>query len=1063
MRFNTAWLVLATAAALMAHADSCPAAAGSARAARSSAPVAVNPADYQALSWRLIGPFRGGRVLAVSGIPGDARHFYFGAVDGGVWETRDAGRTWQPIFDHEPVGSIGAIAIAPSRPTTMYVGTGEADMRSDIAQGDGVYRSTDGGVHWTHVGLTDTRQIARIIVDPHNPDRVFVAALGHPYGPNAERGVFRSDDGGRHWRKVLYLNPDTGAVDVAFQPGNPDTIYAAMWQTRRPPWSVYPPSNGPDSGLYVSHDGGNHWTHIVGNGFPAHPGRIGLAVAPTRPDRLYALVAGTWKTGGLYRSDDGGVHWRHVSRDRRIFGRGWYFCALAVDPSDANRLYVMNTIVLRSDDGGAHFIALKGDPTGDDFHQLWIDPTDTHRMILGSDQGAQVTLDGGKTWSSWYNQPTAQIYHISTDNRFPFRVYGAQQDSGAVMLPSRTMGYDGITMEQFREIDPGGENGMIAPDPRNPDIIYGDATDETTGVSKLDLRTGQVREVDPTLAYPDAHYRTAWTLPLVFSPYDHRTLYFANQRLFSTADGGLHWRRISPDLTRRNPGVPPNLGPVTAADNPHVGRRSGVIYSIAPSPFSTRVIWVGTDDGLVWRTQDGGAHWINVTPKTLTPWSKVAGIELSHFRRGTAYLAIDRHRLDDETPYIYVTHNDGRTWTLITRGIPRHDFVNVVREDPVRPGLLYAGTEYGVFVSFDDGARWQSLQQNLPVTSVRDLKVHDDDLVIATHGRGIWIMDDISALRQMSSVRRGAVTLFRPAVAIRVRPQGFTGTPFPKDEPMAANPPNGAIIDYVLPGGVKGPVTVTILNAHDRVVRRYSSAERVAPPNPATLDYAPQWVQPPMIPSALPGMQRMVWDLRYARPVAPNDQGPQQAGVWAPPGRYTVELAVGGASYRQPLTVRPDPRTHVSQAAFQRQFELARKVEQARLQADTAIGAAVKLLEALDRRMASGGAVRGAMATLHATVRNLSGARAFPNHHSSFGGRPPRNVQSFVMLSQDLRHLERAVDGSDAAPSPDALSAYATLSRELKATLTQWQHVEQVDVPRLDQRLSAAGQTPLSD
>jgi len=1029
----------------------------------SSAAVTVNPADYQALHWRLIGPFRAGRALAVTGIPGDSRHFYFGAVDGGVWETRDAGRTWQPIFDKEPIGSIGAIAVAPSRPGTIYVGTGEADMRSDIAQGDGMYKSTDGGAHWSHIGLTDTRQISRIIVDPQNPRRLFVAALGHPYGPNTQRGVFRSLDGGKHWTKVLYLNPNTGAADVAFKPGDPNTIYAAMWQTRRPPWSVYPPSSGPGSGLYVSHDGGAHWKHIVGNGFPVHPGRIGLAVAPTRPDRLYALVDGTWKMGGLYRSDDGGVHWRHVSRDRRIFGRGWYFCSLTVDPSDANRLYVMNTIVLRPDDGGAHFIALKGDPTGDDFHQLWIDPTDTERMILGSDQGVQVTLDGGKTWSSWYNQPTAQIYHVSTDNRVPFRVYGAQQDSGAISLPSRTMGYDGITMEEFREITPGGENGMVVPDPKNPNIIYGDGTGESTSVSKLDLRTGQVRDVDPTLAYPDAHYRTTWTLPLVFSPHDHKTLYFANQYLFSTADGGLHWRRLSPDLTRKHAGVPPNLGPVTAADNSHVGKRSGVIYSIAPSPFSTRVVWVGTDDGLVWRTQDGGKHWVNVTPKALTPWSKVAGIVLSHFRRGTAYLAVDRHRLDDETPYIYVTRNDGKTWTLITNGIPRHDFVNVVREDPVDPGLLYAGTEYGVFVSFDDGANWQSLQQNLPVSSVRDIKIHDNDLVLATHGRSIWIMDDISALRQMGGVHPGTVTLFKPAAAIRLRPQTFTGTPFPKDEPMAANPPNGAIIDYVLPRGVKGPVTLSILDADNHLVRRYSSAEQVSPPNAATLRYAPKWKPKPMIPSAEPGMQRAVWDLHYAKPAAPGAKGPQKPGVWAPPGKYTVELTVGGKTYREPLTVKPDPNVKVSEAALRREFELARKVERARFRTDTAIARAVKLLDALKTRMTSGGAAHAEVAALFAKARNLSGARPFPSHHASFGGPPPRNVKSLELLSQHLRHLERAVDGADADPSPDAVRGYAILSRDLQATLAKWQHLEQVEVPKLNRRLKAAGQAPISD
>ena len=1052
---SAAMLVLGAAAAVLASA---------AKAAMPVSGIAPVPrADYQALHWRLIGPFRGGRVLAVTGVPGSSRVFYFGSVDGGVWKTEDAGRTWKPIFDHEPVGSIGAIAVAPSDANVIYVGTGEADMRSDIAQGDGMYKSTDGGRRWMHLGLTDTRQIARIIVDPHNPNIVFVAALGHPYGPNAERGVFRSLDGGRHWQKVLYLNDNTGAVDLAFKPGDSRTIYAALWQTRRPPWSVYPPSNGPGSGLYVSHDGGNHWTHITGHGFPAHPGRIGLAVAPTRPDWLYAIVGGTWKNEGLYRSEDGGTTWRRLSRDPRITQRCWYFCALTVDPANADRLYVMDTIVLRSNDGGRHFIALKGDPTGDDFHQLWIDPTDPNRMILGSDQGTEVTLDGGKTWSTWYNQPTAQVYKISTDDRYPFWVYGSQQDSGAFALPSQTIGYDGITMEEFRELTPGGENGNVVPDPENPNIVYGDGTGETTTVQRLDVRTGQVRDVDPMLAYPDARYRTDWTLPLVFSPYDHKTLYFANQFLFSTDDGGVHWRRISPDLARKNPGVPPNLDPVTAADNIDVGPRRGVIYSIAPSPFTARAIWVGTDDGLVWRTDDGGAHWINVTPKVLTPWSKVAGIVLSRFHRGTAYLAIDRHRLDDETPYIYVTRNDGKTWTLITNGIPRHDFVNVVREDPVKAGLLYAGTEYGVFVSFDDGEHWQSLQQNLPVSSVRDIKIRDNDLVLATHGRGVWIMDDITALRQMGAVRPGAVTLFKPEPAIRLRPAGFTGTPFPKSEPMAANPPFGAYIDYVLPRNVTGPVTFTILDARGRVVRRYSSAEHVVPPNPAKLDYAPIWAKRPMVPAATPGMHRLVWDLHYAAPRAPGAAGPEKPGVWAPPGTYTVVLRVDGRTYRQPLRVEADPNVNVPQAALVSQFHLARKIERAQFRVAQTEAVAVKLLDALATRLKQGGAARGALAALYARARNLSGERPFPQHHIGFGGAPPRNLASLVMLSQDLLHLQRAVDGADAAPSPDARTGYAIVSRRLAATLAAWRSIEQVDLPRLNARLKAVGEAPVAD
>ena len=1029
-------------------------------AAGAAAPAAVDPSYYQALHWRLIGPFRGGRVLAVTGIPGDDRHFYFGAVDGGVWATQDAGRTWQPIFDSVPVGSIGAIAIAPSRPATIYVGTGEADMRSDIAQGDGMYKSTDGGAHWTHIGLTDSRQIARILVDPHDPDLVYVAALGHPYGPSAERGVYRSRDGGRHWTKVLYENANTGAADLAFKPDDPRTIYASLWQTRRPPWSVYPPSDGPGSGLYVSHDGGDHWNRVEGHGFLANPGRIGLAVSPADPQRVYALADGPWGQAGLYRSDDGGAQWQHVTTDPRIWGRGWYFCALTADPANADRVWVMNTIVLESRDGGAHFIANKGDPTGDDFHVLWVDPTDTQRRILGSDQGAQITLNGGRTWSSWYNQPTAQIYHVATDNRFPYWVYGAQQDSGAAALPSRGANSDGITMQQFHEVSVGGESGMIAPDPDDPHIVYGDASDSGASVNKLNWKTGQTRDVNPMLAYPDDHYRTVWTMPLAFSKRDPKTLYFGNQRLFSTSDGGEHWRPISPDLSRQKIGPLPNLDPATAKDDYHVGKRRGVIYTIAPSPLDSQVIWVGTDDGLVWRTADGGAHWTNVTPAALTPWSKVGGIELSHFQPGLAYMSVDRHRLDDGTPYIYVTRDDGKTWERVDAGLPRGSFVNVVREDPVQPGLLYAGTEFGIYVSFDDGAHWQSLQQNLPVTSVRDIDVHGDDLVIATHGRGFWIMDDMTALRQMNDVRSGEPTLFKPAAAIRVRPASFTGTPMPKDEPMAANPPDGAPIDYVLPAAARGPVTITILDSQGNEVRRFSSAQHVPPPDPATLAFAPEWVPPTPVPGASAGMQRLVWDLRYAGLALPRKKRRTEEGAWAPPGRYTVELSVDGHDYRAPLIVKPDPRVKVSVAAMQREFELARKVESAQLQVSAALADAVKLLNALDARLATHGAAHGQMAALMTKVTDISGSRPHPER-MPFPAVPPLRTDSLDAIAADLDSLESAVDRADADPSPDALASYATVTRTMAATLAAWARLEKVDVPKLNERLKAAGEQPI--
>jgi Sortilin, neurotensin receptor 3, len=1018
------------------------------------ASAAVSPSLFQDLHWRLIGPFRGGRVLAVAGVPGNNRRFYFGAVDGGVWTTGDAGRTWQPIFDSEPVGSIGALAIAPSDPNTIYVGTGEGDMRSDIAHGNGMYKTTDAGRHWHFIGLPDSRQIGKILVDPNDKNTVLVAALGHAYGPNAERGVFRSTDGGMHWSKVLFKNANTGAIDLAFKPGDPNTVYAALWQTRRPPWSVYPPSNGPGSGLYVSHDSGVHWNQIAGNGFPAHPGRMGLALSPSKPSRVYVIADGPADEAGLYVSNNDGTHWIHASADKRIWNRGWYFSEITADPKNADRIYVMDTIVLRSDDAGRHFIALKGDPTGDDFHQMWIDPTEPDRQILGVDQGTLITLNGGKTWSSWYNQPTAQIYHVSTDNQFPYWVYGAQQDSGAVALPSRTTGNDGITMQQFHEVTAGGESDMIAPDPKDPHIVYGGR------VEKLDTRTQQTRNVDPTLAYPALHFRGAWTLPLTFSKRDRKILYFANQRLFRTSDGGDHWTAVSPDLTRPDAGIPPNLDPPTAADDDHISKRRGVIYTIAPSPLSANLLWVGTDDGLVWRTGDAGVHWQQVTPEALTPWSKVGGIEPSHFDPNIAYVAIDRHRLDDDTPYIYRTSDGGRSWTRIDAGIPRDSFINVVREDPMRRGLLYAGTEKGMYMSFDNGGHWQSLEQNLPMTSVRDIDVHENDLVIATHGRGFWIMDDITPLRQMDGAQEApGIVLFKPADAARVRPAGFTGTPMPKDEPLAPNPPDGAAIDYVLPQTTRGPVTLTIFDANDRKVRSFSSDEKIASPDASKLPFAPEWVPPHLVPSATAGMHRFYWDLRYPSAIASTSPLPSD-GVWGVPGKYTIELDADGQSVRQALTVVPDPRVKVPPQALAREFDLARKVEAARALDDAALKEANSAMTSLAGRVKHEAGMRAQILDMMADISVVSG---LPVPGNSTGGRqvPSGSQTSLKTLAAKLQSLERAVDGADADPSIDTRTSYDALSKELTGKLADWNHLKQTELKAIGERTQLSGKKRL--
>jgi photosystem II stability/assembly factor-like uncharacterized protein len=1014
--------------------------------------------DFGDLNWRLLGPFRGGRVLAVAGVQGQPQHFYFGAVNGGVWETLDAGRTWQPIFDNEPVGSIGAIAVAPSDPRVIYVGSGEADMRSDIAQGDGMYRSADGGRTWKKIGLTDSQQIGKVIVDPRDANTVFVAALGHPYGPNAERGVFRSRDGGAHWERVLGKDDATGAIDLAFEPGNPQIVYAAMWQARRTPWNVYPPASGPGSGLYKSSDGGSTWSQVRGNGFPdAHVGRIGIAIAQSAPSRVYALVDGD--AGGLYRSDDAGTHWRRTSDDKRIWQRGWYFGRIAVDPQNADRVYAMNTILLRTDDGGAHFIPLKGDETGDDFHELWIDPANPDRQILGVDQGALVTLNGGKTCSSWHNQPTAQLYHVSTDNRFPYRVYGSQQDSGAVEVPSAVVGTAVISMEQFKEVAAGGESGMIAPDPDDPDIVFGSGG----GVEKLDLHSEQSRPVDPTLAEPDALYRRTWTLPLAFSKNGPKTLYYANQKLFRTTDGGEHWATISPDLTRENPGVPKNLDAITAADNAGTGARRGVIYAIAPSSLDANLLWLGTDDGLIWRTRDQGAHWENVTPPQLTAWSKVGIIEASHFDAGTAYAAIDRHRLDDRKPYIYRTRDGGKTWQSIVTGIRDGDFVNAVREDPKQRGLLFAATERGMYASFDNGAHWQPLQMNLPHTSVRDIEVHGDDLVIATHGRGFWVLDDIAPLRQIPAVQGllGPPTLFAPSSAIRVRPAGFTGTPLPKDEPTTVNPPFGARIDYVLATTPKQPVQLAIVDSNGQLVRRYTSADAPPKHDPATAGIAPEWFVAPSVLATTPGLHRFIWPLRYPALPAIADGSAYVDGAWAPPGNYSVELTVDGQTWKQPLTVAPDPRVKLTADAYAQQFAFARKVEAEQALLAGASGEAGQLHGAL---LAAGKrpdpAFADAYAALDAKVVGIAGIVDAPNPNNAWA-MPPKSTSTLAFLGGAMGKLANAADDADAAPSPDARTGYDAVMPMLNRELVDWQRLKSEDLASLNAKLLAAGKPEL--
>ncbi len=987
MRHRSAYVALAAAFAVAAVA---------APVARARA--SVDPSLFAGLHWRSIGPYRGGRAVAVAGVAGDPRTFYFGSVGGGVWKTENAGRTWRPVMDGQPVASIGALAVAPSDPATIYAGSGEADMRNDIIHGNGMYVSHDAGATWTHAGLDDSYQIGRILVAPRDPKTLLVAALGHAFGPNDMRGVYRSTDGGASWTRALFVDRDTGAVDLAADPSGKH-VFASLWQTRRPPWTVYPPSSGPGSGLYESSDGGVAWKQVKGGGFPESVGKVGIAVAPSDPKRVYAVLFAA--KGGLYRSDDAGATWKLADADPRLWTRCWYFCHVAVDPKNADVVYVSDTSFYRSTDGGATFEAIKGSPDGDDFHMLWIDPTAPERMILGSDQGASISIDGARTWSSWFNQPTGQFYHVATDDAFPYSLYGAQQDSGAATILSRS-DYAGIQERNWRPMAAGGESGAVALDPKQPGIVYGGFVD------REDLHSNQVRSLSPTAGMPGS-WRAQWTMPLTFGP--DGALYATRQVVFASSDRGLQWRRISGDLSRKHAGVPATLDAPTAADADGPEPR-GVVYALAPSPLRSAQLWAGTDDGLVYVTRDGGATWKDVTPRAVTPWSSVDAIEPSHYDAAVAYVPVDRHRLDDDKPYIYVTRDGGATWRESSAGIPDGSFVYAVREDPVRRNLLYAATETGVFASFDGAASWQPLRLNMPVVSVHDVTVHGDDLAIATHGRAFWILDDVAPLRQLAAGAGGGTRLFAPQVALRTRDYNDQAEALPPEVPLGENPPNGAYIDYALAADAPGLVTLSIADRAGHVVRSWSSADKPDVQDAKDVDYPAYWIVKPAIPAATAGMHRFVWDFHTG-----------SDGPLAPPGTYVVTLGASGATYRQTLELRRDPRVRATDADLAAQYQLAAEIDALMARAGAAIAGS---RAAKSKPGANVAAIDAIVGTMPPTLMGMM------MQNAPFALSPAETLRSDVRL---LGALEGEVESADAAPSTGQRAAWASLRARVERLL----------------------------
>jgi photosystem II stability/assembly factor-like uncharacterized protein len=1031
------------------------------------APLAASAAEAPLpdLSWRLLGPFRAGWATVAAGIPDQPDTFYFGGAGGGVWKTTNDGRTWSNVSDAAGIVSVGAIAIAPSNPNIVYVGSGQSEPRYDIAAGDGVYRSSDGGKTWQHVGLEQVRHIARIVVDPRNPDIVTVAAIGHLFGEDGNRGVYHSTDGGKTWKQALAIDERTGVADIAADPNRPAILYAAAWQARDWPWlSYFTPMVGAGSGLYKSIDGGANWVRLSdAEGWPQGAlGRITLAVTDIKHGaRIYATIDEE-KIGGLWRSDDDGKHWQRVNEDADKLA-GWYFSRLVVASDNPDVVYSAGRSILKSTDAGRTFTEFRGAPGGDDYHDLWINPKHPERMITGSDQGAIVSIDGGKSWGDWYNQPTGQFYHLAADNRFPYWVYSGQQDSGTVAIASRS-DYGAIS---FRDWHPVGadERDYDIPDPENPDIVYGSGLGGD--IRRWDARTGQSADVTPwpVKAYgkrpTTVKYRYTWITPLAASAKAPYAIYTGAQVLFRTRDRGKHWDVISPDLTGKQEGAKNCEGNVAIADAKACGY--GVIYTIAPSPHGNDEIWIGTDNGLVQLTRDGGKHWSDVTPKDLPAWSRIDSIDVSALDPGTAYVVADNHRQDDFRPYAWRTRDYGKTWQRIESDLPADHFLAVLRADPAKRGLLYAGTDTSVFVSLDDGAHWRSLQQDLPHAWVRDLLVKEDDLIAATQGRAIWVLDNLSPLRQMrDEVVHASAHLFTPAPAYRLRMSNNHDTPPPPETALGENPPIGAVIDYWLGADAGDVVKLRILDGSGKPVREFASTDT---PEKLTADryFTVDWIGKPNVLSAAPGMHRFVWDLHHARPRTQSYEYSIAAvygrgtpilpeGPFVVPGNYTVVLLAGGKEIKQTLTVKLDPRVKAKPEALRASLEFSRdatrQLEKAFL-AGGEIDALRKQLEALKPK------AKG-KATLEAAMDDLS-AKTEP-----IGKKKEGRESDFATIGAAIAVLETDIEASDVAPTAAQRAVLEHFAAELRKSLATWSALRQAELAKLDAELKGAGLPPIA-